>query len=315
MPAADVTVTASFTKASGQTYTVTTNAVDGTLNTNLANAASGATVTLTATPSTGYELGTITVVNNSTGNEVAVSGTGTSRTFTMPASNVTASATFNKVLYDVTVSTVTGGSASVDTKVCAMDTVVSVSTTAATGYSLQEIKVYGPNNELVPMESFYTFKMPAYDVTVVPVFTKETYEVKVNTPAGPGTLTSSHATAAAGTTVTLTATPETFRKLGTVTVKTTGGAEITVSVTGNTCTFTMPESAVTVDSTFPVIAAYKTVDKAKMRESASKDSAELQSFGADVTVYALEDPGTGEWVKTTVNGKTGYIHISGLTKQ
>lgn len=53
----------------------------------------GETVTLTITPSSGYQLSSISAVDGSS-NPVSLSGTGNSRTFTMPASNVTVTATF-----------------------------------------------------------------------------------------------------------------------------------------------------------------------------------------------------------------------------
>jgi hypothetical protein len=58
-------------------------------------ATAGETVTLQITPNTGYELEAITAV--STGNQtvtVPLNGTGLTRTFTMPAHNVTVTATF-----------------------------------------------------------------------------------------------------------------------------------------------------------------------------------------------------------------------------
>ncbi|MBE7008889.1 MAG: hypothetical protein E7422_07125, partial [Ruminococcaceae bacterium] len=51
------------------------------------------TVTLTVTPDAGYQLDTLTVKDASS-NNVEVGGTGNTRTFTMPGSNVTVSATF-----------------------------------------------------------------------------------------------------------------------------------------------------------------------------------------------------------------------------
>ncbi|MGM9809923.1 MAG: InlB B-repeat-containing protein [Paludibacteraceae bacterium] len=50
-------------------------------------------VTITLTPSAGYQVGTVTVTKNG-GGDVAVSDSGNSRTFTMPAADVTVSATF-----------------------------------------------------------------------------------------------------------------------------------------------------------------------------------------------------------------------------
>ncbi|MBO6302661.1 MAG: leucine-rich repeat protein, partial [Ruminiclostridium sp.] len=57
------------------------------------SATGGQTVTLTAAPDEGYELDTVTVTKNG-GGTVATSGTGNTRTFTMPLEAVTVSATF-----------------------------------------------------------------------------------------------------------------------------------------------------------------------------------------------------------------------------
>ena len=82
MPASDVTVGATFRAIE---YTITTASVsNGTLSANVSKATKGTTVTVSATPNEGYELVSITV------NGTAISG----NTFTMPAGNVTVSATF-----------------------------------------------------------------------------------------------------------------------------------------------------------------------------------------------------------------------------
>ncbi len=82
-------------------YTVTCNtATGGTVSSDVAKQREGETVTLTVTPSSGYNIGTVTV-KDASNNSVTVSGTGTTRTFTMPASNVTVSATFTEITHTV----------------------------------------------------------------------------------------------------------------------------------------------------------------------------------------------------------------------
>lgn len=77
------------------TYNVTiaNNIENGTVSANPTSAAEGATVTLTATPSTGYEFGSWSVTDASS-NAISV----TDNKFTMPASNVNVSATFTAKL-------------------------------------------------------------------------------------------------------------------------------------------------------------------------------------------------------------------------
>lgn len=73
-------------------YTITVNpSENGTVTASATEAVSGAEITLTVNPAEGYELDALTVVDASS-NTVAVSN----NKFTMPASNVTVSATFKK---------------------------------------------------------------------------------------------------------------------------------------------------------------------------------------------------------------------------
>lgn len=78
-------------------YTITTNAgTGGSLSTSPSgNANFGETVTITVTPDGTHTVGSVSV-KDASNNDVSVSGTGNERTFTMPASNVTVSATFNQ---------------------------------------------------------------------------------------------------------------------------------------------------------------------------------------------------------------------------
>lgn len=78
----------------GSTYTITLanggTVTGGTFSASASSASQGTVITLTANPTRGYELGSWTVTDASS-NPVTV----TSNQFTMPASNVTVSATFN----------------------------------------------------------------------------------------------------------------------------------------------------------------------------------------------------------------------------
>ena len=80
-------------------YTITLDVpANATIETSPASTAEyEATVTVTVTPTTGYTFGSITVTNNTTGTTITTSGTGNEQTFTMPASNVTVTATVNEI--------------------------------------------------------------------------------------------------------------------------------------------------------------------------------------------------------------------------
>ena len=91
MPAENVTVSATFELIPPATYTITVddNIQNGTveIKENKTSAAAGETIEVIATPANGYQLASITV------NGEAITG----NTFTMPAENVTVSATFELI--------------------------------------------------------------------------------------------------------------------------------------------------------------------------------------------------------------------------
>ncbi len=95
MPASDVTVSATFQKKEDPDpdYSVKVNpAENGQITAKPTSAKAGDTVTITASPSEGFVLNTLTVTDGA-GNPVDI----TNNNFTMPAGDVTVSATFKKM--------------------------------------------------------------------------------------------------------------------------------------------------------------------------------------------------------------------------
>ena len=93
MGTSDATVTASFTKLNK--YTVTcAEAQNGTISADKTNPYQGDKVTITATPATGYELRTLTYVEDVEG--ATETDIKSSKSFTMPNANVTVTATFGE---------------------------------------------------------------------------------------------------------------------------------------------------------------------------------------------------------------------------
>ena len=83
-----------------ETHNITVvNAYEGTMITNPTSAKPGETVTLTATPTNGYALDSVSVTYDD-GKKVNVSGTGNERTFVMPCAAVTAVPTYKQVNVD-----------------------------------------------------------------------------------------------------------------------------------------------------------------------------------------------------------------------
>ena len=91
MPASNVAVNANFKKID-YTVTIADNISNGTVTADKATANYGDTVTLTASPADGYTLKSLTVTAADS-SPVTVTG----NTFTMPASNVTVTATFGEL--------------------------------------------------------------------------------------------------------------------------------------------------------------------------------------------------------------------------
>lgn len=133
-------------------------------------AAEGETITLTAQPNTGYALATISVTKTE-GSAVTLSGTGNTRTFTMPASDVTVNATFasSVTTYPVKVSTVPNGTITVSPTEAAEGATVTVTVTPNSGYQMvagslkySEASAGGA----VVTISGNTFTMPGIEVSV-----------------------------------------------------------------------------------------------------------------------------------------------------
>ena len=159
-----VTYLGTITVTGGTQYNITvTQPQHGTISAP-AQAYGGATVTLTATPETGYCLSSWTV---RAGNQNI---TVTNNQFTMPESNVTVTATFVQGLA-ITLAPVTNGSISADPMYALQGNTVNLTATPASGYNFDSWIVYktGDVNTTVTV-SGNSFTMPNYPVTVCAVF-------------------------------------------------------------------------------------------------------------------------------------------------
>ena len=156
MPEADVTVTATFKQAAVTTYTVGCEAepkAGGTLLTDLTSAAAGTEVTLTATPAEGYELDSLTV-KDASGNPVSV----TNNEFTMPAANVTVTATFKLKTFTI--------------KFVNDDGTELQSVTVAYG----EMPAYTGKTPVKPADTDYTYKFRGWEPAIASVTGEATYK-------------------------------------------------------------------------------------------------------------------------------------------
>ena len=188
MPDTNVTVKATFTTQSSVnnpvivTYSVTVadGIANGSVTVNKTTGIiQGETVTLTVIPSTGYELQTLAVT---TASGTTVTSTGdtndsTKFTFTMPASNVTVTASFVLPLPSTYTVTVANGSVTADktTDITAGET-ITLTVTPSDDFEFETLSVTAASGAAVATsvdandETIYTFTMPASNVNVTASF-------------------------------------------------------------------------------------------------------------------------------------------------
>ena len=182
---ADMTKVGSFTVVDDSetpSYTVTVASVqNGAVAAAPVSAVEGATIVLTAMPESGYEFDAWEVTD-AYGRAVIV----TDNAFTMPASDVTVSATF-KVFgyyYFVTVASgITGGSVSANPVSPLPNSEVTLTFTPDSGYEFVawDVKDANGNSIIVSDNKFF---MPASDVTVSATFAPAVYAVTFNANGG-----------------------------------------------------------------------------------------------------------------------------------
>ena len=203
----------------------------------------GETVTLTITPSAGYELDTLSVISGT--EEVTLSGEGNTRTFTMPEENVTVSATFKAIDYAITIGTFQHGKVTASKQVAHVGDQITLGVTPDSGYSLKILKKDGV--ELPAPGSLATFTMPASNVNITAEFQAINYSITTNNIQN-GTVTPSKTTAHIGDSITVSIAPSEGYTVSSVKMN---GSDITVS--NNQATFQMPAKDVTITASFTAI--------------------------------------------------------------
>ena len=186
MPAADVKVTAEYVEKKPEAYTVTVNkATNGTVTADKETAAAGDTVTLTVeADETMYSQAVLAEdglkVADSKGAAVACTdGADGTYTFTMPADNVTVTATFEIVAYGVEVAPTEHGSVTFEggKKYFKVGENVTATFTAEAGYELASASYQEGNKptditaKVKEASNTYTFTMPENYVKIEATFT------------------------------------------------------------------------------------------------------------------------------------------------
>ena len=229
---------ANFTVAPQYAITVTANPTEGGTVTGAGNYYQGTSVTLTATANTGYAF--VNWTKNG-----AQTSTNPSYTFTVTAAGSYV-ANFETVSsHSVTVVQTEGGTISANVSSAYPGEVITLTATANTGYFFSAWDVRDINNNSISVTD-NQFAMPNSDVTVNATFVSGC--TVTITEVEHGTVTASATQGVPGTTITLTATPDTDYFLSTWVVYQTGDVLNTVTVTNNS--FVLPAYNVTVVGIF-----------------------------------------------------------------
>ena len=122
-------------------------------------------------------------------------------------------------------------------------------------YNSSDWRCYTSSSTNIEGQSFVFYKYTSGSTTTYTDYSTSCsapvlYEITVNDTEHGSITTSPSGTAASGSTVTVTITPDEWYNLATLTVEDANGSPITVNGDGNTRTFTMPESNVTISATF-----------------------------------------------------------------
>lgn len=228
-------------------YTVSVSVTgNGAVSASPTSADEGEEITLTVTPESGYELNTLTAASGGTAITI------TDNKFTMPAGNVTVTATFQLHDFSITCNEAVHGSVSAPATANLGDT-ITITTTPDSRYGLDTLTVMC--GEVPVSVSNSQFTMPAGDVTITATFKQVNFDITAFSSIG-GTVnaysnldrTTLITTADAGATVYLWYTQADGYRMSSIGA-TCGGDPITL----DNNRFTMPEGDVTLTGTFVAI--------------------------------------------------------------
>ena len=301
-----VLITAHFMGVLEYNISISPDIVNGTVTSDKDKASYQETVILTVNPDEGYELETLNVtwIEGGTQNAIPATFAGNGMyTFKMPAHDVTIMATFTKKPYNITVDNgIENGSVTVPATAYFGDQ-VTVTATPNVGYEVASLKAtwyeYGTSEtsvDLIPAgNGSYTFKMPAYNVTIEATFTKKPYNITVAEGIEHGSVeVPATATACMGDQVTLTVTPAAGYEVATLQATwIVGGTQNAINPIdqGNGLyTFEMPAHDVTIEATFTK----------KLYNITVVEGLDHGSISAPPTAYF------GDEINVTVNPEKGY---------
>ena len=273
------------------TFSISTSAgTGGSLSANYSSAAAGTVVTLTPSPSTGYQLSSYTKSPSS----LSISN----NKFTMPSQNVSITANFSKINYSISkAASPSGGGTVTAPSTATYGATVTLSQTPATGY-----RFIGWSTSPALTISNNKFTMPAGNVTITARYEKLSYAItKSVNPAGSGTVTAP-STATYGDTVTLSQTPAAGYLF-------TNWSSSDVTISNNK--FTMPAKAVSIVANYRLGRSTAALDKASYEVGETAALTITPQDSSFTHRYKLSfGPGMEtDWISLAANVKTASIYL------
>lgn len=301
----------------------------GSVSSSSVSAQEDALVTLTITPDPGYELNSITAYETAHPNNLlTLGGSGSTRTFTMPAYGITVTATFQKTQATLDAEAVAIAKSAIESHtytvaqataqteaeikawlvgqmndlIASTGIIVSASDITISNYSAPTNGNNGGFNfvvSLVKGNATGTASKTGNTITVTSVYTV-TIAIMAN-----GSVSADKTTLAQGETVTLTISPSAGYELDVITATKTGETTTVVTLTGSgdTRTFTMPAYDVTVNAIFK-----------KRQAQLDKEAVEAAKAAIEGGIYRVAQATANDaanvktWLKNTLNTLFGQSH-------
>ena len=305
MPAEDVTITAEFEDLASNEHSISAPSTTGGSIEVPSTGIEGASITVTVTPATGWQLqaGSLKVNNGS----VPITGSGPTYTFTMPAANVTLTAVFEQIPYTVTKGTISGNGdisfAPASGPYYYGDTItVTVSPGSRQKLVVDSLKYNGTS--IMVSNNSGIFAMPAGSVTITAEFEAlADNEYYISALFVTGGSISVPSTGIAGAPITVTVTPNTGYQLQAGSLKYNDGSSDTSITTGGPAsyTFTIPAANVTVTAVFEP-------------EGSTEYNVTMQQASGGSISASSGTATAGQMVTLTVTPYTGYRLKAGSLK-
>ena len=292
---ADHTISTNFSKIIYNVI-VSGQITNGTVTADKTTAGYGDTVTLTATPNTGYELVGYTVTGAS--GEVTVTG----NTFTMPAEDVTVSAEF--ILPVRTITAVSGTNGSIDPTGAVSVNNMSSQTFTITpdaNYRISDLTVDGT---VQPIAGTYTFENVVTDHTISANFTLITHTITATAGANGTIDPAGEIVAANASSKTFTIQADTGYKIADLTV------DGTAQQIADTYTFTNVVTDHTISTNFSKILYTVTISDQITNGTVSADKP-TAGYGDTVTLTNTADIGYTFGSYRVTNQSGGEVIVTG----